>query len=255
MSGMLRLAVGGATGRLGRRIVALAATDPELSLVSALTHEESAYVGCDAGVCAGLPSLGLAVTSAPGEPFDVLIDSSTAEGTERWLDVCLERSSALVIASTGHSPGQLDALHRAARSIPILKAANLGLGANLLCEIASELAQRLGPAFDVEIVETHHRAKKDRPSGTALSIADALVSAERVRPSIHSLRIGTVVGEHAVHFASPDEEIVIQHRALSRDVFARGALRAARWIAGRPPGLYAMRDLLGVGQALSPCAG
>jgi 4-hydroxy-tetrahydrodipicolinate reductase len=240
-----RLAVAGATGRLGRRIVALAASERVFCLSSALTGEGSPLVGRDAGECAGLAPLGLPVESTPSAPFDVLIDASVPAALARWLELCVERRAALVIAATGHSTGARAAIEAASRSIPILQAANLGLGANLLRRLAAELGRALGPAFDVEVAETHHREKRDRPSGTALELSRALEEVRGASPPIQSSRLGAVVGEHSVRFVSAEEELVVLHRAFSRDAFARGALRAASWLVLRSPGLYRVDDLLG----------
>ncbi len=238
------MAVAGATGRLGRRIIALGASDAEIVLVAALTREGHAFVGRDAGECAGIPPLGVAIEASPRAAFDVLVDASTPAGTERWLETCSERHVPIVIATTGHDARELAEIERCSRTIPVLKASNLGVGANLLRRMARDLARTLGAGFGVEIVEAHHRGKRDRPSGTSIDLARAVEGADRPRPPIHSLRIGAVVGEHSVHFASDEEELVLSHRALSRDAFARGALRAAKWLTVRGPGLYDMDALL-----------
>jgi 4-hydroxy-tetrahydrodipicolinate reductase len=244
MSAVLRVALAGATGRLGRRIVALSASDPEVALVAALTREGHPLVGRDAGEYSGVAALGIYMEATPRAAFDVLIDASTPAGTRRWLEICVERQLPIVVATTGHDAAGRAAIEEASQAIPVLKASNLALGAILLRLLASDLVRRLGKGFDVEIVEAHHREKRDRPSGTALDLARALEEAGGTRPPIASLRLGGLVGEHTVHFASGEEELVLSHRALSRDAFARGALRGAKWLAARDRGLYDLDALV-----------
>ncbi len=261
----VRMAVAGAGGRMGRRIIALAGEDGGVQVVAALERAGHACLGRDAGELAGVGPLNLAVSELPAAAFDVLVDFTSPEGTQGHLALCREHGSAIVIGTTGHGEAQLSAIASAAKAIPVLKAANMSVGVNVVLRLAELLAGRLDAGFDVEIVEAHHRFKEDAPSGTALALCEAVQrgraasgAAPRVvqgrsgragpRPAgeigMHSLRIGDTVGEHVVHFGSLGETISIAHSAHSRDTFAAGALKAARWISGRPAGLYDMQQVL-----------
>lgn len=263
---MIRLAIHGAAGRMGRRLVALASENPELRVTAAIDRSEP---GTDAGVLAGIGSIGVVVEpdwSASAKP-EVVIDFSTPAGTRALLPRCVERGVAVVIGTTGLSEADQRLIDEAAGRVAVLQAPNMSLGVNLLFALAGEVARRLGDDYDIEIVEAHHRMKKDAPSGTALGIARSICEATgkdmgrtlvhgregedvpRARGTIgmHAVRLGDVVGDHTVHFASSGERLELTHRATTRDVFVRGALRAAGWLAGKPSGRYAMRDVLGLG--------
>ena len=195
----------------------------------------------------------------------VVIDFTSADASAEHARICAERRVPLVIGSTGLSSTHRAELERAATKIPIVAAPNMSVGVNVVVKVAADLARKLGEGFDVEIVEAHHRMKKDAPSGTALRLAEEIAhatdrSTADVRASregqigerspreigVQSIRGGDVVGEHTVFFLGDGERVELTHRATSRDQFARGALRAARWIAGRVPGLYGMDDVLGI---------
>jgi 4-hydroxy-tetrahydrodipicolinate reductase len=258
------IAVAGAAGRMGRRIIALASADPELACVAALESSDSLFLGRDIGELAGMGHTGLAVTMSPSSPFDVLIDFSTPTGTLHWLRMCEQTGTPIVIGVTGHDAGAQKAIVGASKKTAVLKAANMSLGVNILLRMVRDLAARLGPDFDIEIVEAHHRHKADAPSGTAIALKDAIVDGRaeqkidspvalgrrglgaRVAGEIgmHSLRLGATAGEHTVHFASAGETITVGHTAVSRDTFAAGALRAARWLRGKPAGFYDMQNVL-----------
>lgn len=196
------------------------------------------------------------------EPVDVIIDFSHPSGTEKALRYAVERQLPIVMATTGLEPADLDLLREAAKQTAVLRSANMSLGVNLLMELAQKAAKALYRDWDIEIVEKHHNQKLDAPSGTALAIADAMnevisdvdmayvngrhgKSEKRTRQEIgiHAVRGGTIPGEHTVIFAGRDEVIELQHTALSRSIFAEGALSAALFLAGKTPGLYSMRDL------------
>jgi 4-hydroxy-tetrahydrodipicolinate reductase len=197
---------------------------------------------------------------------DVVIDVSHAAATAQISAACVNDQKPLVVGTTGHSASQTDAIHDAAKTIAILLAPNFSIGVNALIRLAREAAQLLGETFDIEIVESHHRMKKDAPSGTAKQLAETLCDVRGwdhedavvhgrlgnvgERPArqigVHAVRGGDVIGEHTVIFAGNGERLELTHRASSRDTFATGALRAARWIAGRSAGLYTMQDVLGV---------
>jgi 4-hydroxy-tetrahydrodipicolinate reductase len=194
---------------------------------------------------------------------DVAVDFSHADAIEEICRGALIHERPLVIGTTGHSGGQQEIIEEAAQSLPIVLASNFSVGVNTLFSITRQTAHLLGAEFDLEIIEMHHRLKKDAPSGTAKTLAQILQHArktERFRYGregdtgerdsteigIHSIRGGDVVGEHTVVFAGPGERMELTHRASSRDTFAKGALRAARWIVGKPAGLYSMQDVLGL---------
>lgn len=262
---MVRIAIAGAAGRMGGRILSLAWPDPQFEVAATLDATGHAATGEDAGERAGLGRIGLPIQDRTATEFDVLIDFSSPEGTLHWLDYCLTARRAIVIGTTGHSPEQLAAIEAAAGSIPVLKAANMSLGINVLLKVVAQVAAALGEAYDIEIVEAHHRFKADAPSGTALALRDSILSATGrdagdviygrqgqtgARPArqvgIHALRIGDVVGEHEVQFGTLGETVTLKHSAHTRDTFASGALRAAVWVVDKPPGRYDMHDVLGI---------
>lgn len=263
---MIRLAMAGAAGRMGRRIIALAHGDERFEVTGALEQSGHPDLGRDAGELAGVAGNGLTLTDRPKADFDVLIEFSTPAGTLHWLHQCLADVRPIVIGTTGHTPEQLAKIQEAATKIPVLKAANMSVGVNLLFKLAGQVAAALGDDYDIEIVETHHRFKADAPSGTALTLRDKIVratgrdaerdvvygrrgdSGERPRQQIgmHALRVGDTVGEHEIHFGTLGETIVLRHAAHTRDTFASGALRAAAWIIGKPAGQYDMHDVLGM---------
>ncbi len=263
---MTSIAIAGAGGRMGRRIAALAAADSSFRVTAALEAPGSPLLGRDVGELAGAGPLGVPVTDRAQARFDVLIDFSLPAGTQHWLEHCVAAGSPAVIGTTGHNAAQLAAIERAATSIPLLKSTNMSVGVNLLFALVEQAAAVLGDGWDAEIVETHHRFKKDAPSGTAMSLLDCVMRATGRDPQkdvvhgrhgetgerpprqvgMHALRVGDTVGEHEVHFGTLGETIVLRHSAHNRDIFAAGALRAAAWLKGRPPGLYDMRHVLGM---------
>ncbi|NLX22131.1 MAG: 4-hydroxy-tetrahydrodipicolinate reductase [Phycisphaerae bacterium] len=263
---MIRLAVAGAAGRMGLRIIALAGADDRFEVVTALEKTGHPAIGRDAGELAGLGRQGLPVQDRSETEFDVLIDFSLPAGTQHWLDYCLTCRRPMVIGTTGHSPEQNAVIEQATDSIAILKASNMSVGMNLLFKLVGQMAATLGEDYDIEIVEAHHRFKADAPSGTAVSLRDAILQATGreaeqdviygrhgqtgQRPprqiGMHALRLGDTVGEHAVLFGSLGETLTISHSAHTRDTFAKGALRAAAWLAGKPAGRYDMQDVLAI---------
>lgn len=259
--------IAGAGGRMGRRIIAVASQDPRFRLVGALEAGYSELLGRDAGELAGIGALNVPVTHAPPASFDVLIDFSSPDGTHRAMGYCWEAERPIVIGTTGHDEEAQRKIRACTSNLAVLKAANMSVGVNLLLRLVREASQRLDASYDVEIVETHHRHKVDAPSGTALAlrqaveegrVAGGIPSGETIhgrsgitgprsagQVGIHALRQGEVVGRHVVSFGSPGETISIEHTAHSRDTFAAGALFAAAWIIGKPPGFYSMSDVLG----------
>ncbi len=271
----LRIAIAGAGGRMGRRLIALAAVDDGLECVAALEDASSSAMGRDAGELAGLGATSLVVADRVDVPFDVLVEFSLPAGTMHWLEVCLARGLPMVTGTTGHTESQLEQIRAAAKTIPILKAPNMSVGVNVLLRLAEMLGGILDESYDMEIAETHHRFKVDAPSGTAIALRDAVANGRSSggatdgqppraaaepqvvygrhgetgqRPAgqigMHSLRLGDTVGEHTVSFGTVGETVTIGHSAHSRDTFASGALRAAKWLAGRPAGSYDMQDVL-----------
>jgi len=251
---------------MGGRILALAWPDSQFEIAATLEKTGHPATGEDAGEKAGLGRIGLPIQDRTETEFDVLIDFTTPEGTLHWLDYCLAFRRGIVIGTTGHTPAQVSRIEEAARSIPVLKAANMSLGINVLLKVVARMAAALGDEYDIEIVEAHHRFKADAPSGTALALRDSIVEvtgrdAERdvvygrqgqtgKRPprqiGVHALRLGDVVGEHEIQFGSLGETVTIKHSAHTRDTFASGALRAAAWLTGKPAGRYHMGDVLGL---------
>lgn len=263
---MIGVAITGAAGKMGLRVVALAQDLKDVEVEAALEMTGHPAIGRDIGELAGLGKTGLPLQDRTDTEFDVLIDFSRPAGTMHWLDYCLVKKRAIVIGTTGHTPEQNNAIEEAAKTIPVLKASNMSVGMNLLFKLVGQVASILGDDYDIEIVESHHRFKADAPSGTALSLRDSIVKATgrdadkdviygrkgdtgRRPPrqiGMHALRVGDTVGEHEVHFGTLGETVRISHSAHTRDTFARGALRAAVWLAGKPAGRYDMMDVLGL---------
>jgi len=259
-----RIAIHGAAGRMGQRLVALAAADEELSLVATLEADGHPRLGEDAGLVAGAGLLGVPLSTNLETQADAVIDFSLPEAAERIIALCRERQIPLVMATTGLNETQTQELRAAAERIPLLWAPNMSLAVNL----AMKLAETTGRALrdkdaDVEILERHHRFKEDSPSGTALKfgriIADVMGQRKHrhgregrpgKRPhheiGYHAIRVGDNPGEHTIVFAMLGEVIEISVRATNRDCYALGALAAAKFLAGKPPGLYGMNDVLGL---------
>lgn len=263
----IKIAVAGAGGKMGRRILTLAQADPEFQIAGALEREGADLLGSDVGSLIGRDPLGVKVTPDLEEalrPSQVLIDFTHPSASERHLKAALKLGKNLVLGTTGLSEKIRSSLRQASRRIAILQSPNMSTGVNFLFELAARAAEVLGEAYDIEITEVHHRMKKDAPSGTALELARLIAEVKGWDPkkaflygrhaetgerkkgtlAIHSLRGGDVVGEHTVLFLGDGEIVELAHRATSRDAFARGALRAAKFIAGRRRGLYNMRDAI-----------
>lgn len=262
---MTTLAITGVAGRMGGRLVALAQQDKELKVVGAVERAGAPQIGRDAGEVAGVGAIGLAVTSELKDEPEALIDFTAPAGMRHWLKVCRERGIAMVIGTTGLQPSDHALIDEAAKDVAVLQAPNMSLGVNLLFRIAGEVAKVLGDDYDIEIVEGHHRFKKDAPSGTAMGLAEAILRAtgkskdalaydrhgddvvrKRGEIGMHALRIGDEVGKHTAYFAALGERLELTHVATNRDTFAHGALRAAKWLAGRKAGRYGMADVLGL---------
>jgi 4-hydroxy-tetrahydrodipicolinate reductase len=266
---MIKVAVTGAAGRMGQRIIALTQETVGMTIAAALERPLHRAVGEDAGVIAGCGRLDVAIGDSLERAMqvsDVLIDFTFPEVTMENAAACARLGKRMVIGSTGFTPEQRAALSEFARAIPVVCAPNMSIGVNVCFKVLKELAASLGDAFDVEIVELHHNKKKDAPSGTAVRMGEVVATAlgrdyqqvanchregftgERTREEIgmQTVRGGDIVGEHTVYFIGMGERIELTHRAMSRDMFARGAVRAAAWLAGQKPGLYDMQDVLGL---------
>src|SRR5438105_5616350 len=219
----------------------------------------------DAGEVAGVGNIGVTITPDLAATPQVLVDFTSPPSMRHWLKTCRDRGIAMVIGTTGLQPADHATIDQAALHIPVLQAPNMSLGVNLLFKIVADVAKRLGDDYDIEIVEGHHRFKKDAPSGTAMGLAEAILKAtgksrdslaydrhggdvERKRGEIgmHALRIGDEVGRHTAYFAALGERLELTHVATNRDTFVHGALKAAEWLAHQKPGRYTIADMLGL---------
>jgi len=226
MKSPVRVTLIGARGRMGQTIVDLARNDPKIEIVAQ----------CD---------LGDAIEPAI-KNCDVAIDFSNSSAIDEISRAALQYRKALVIGTTGHSREQRELIEKMAKSLPIVFASNFSVGVNALFALTRRAAEILGSEFAPQIVETHHKMKKDAPSGTAKTLAEILKEALKTEIPIESIREGEVVGEHTVSFVGPGERLELTHRAGSREIFARGALRAAEWVVGKPARLYSMQEVLGI---------
>ncbi len=263
----LRLVVHGAAGRMGQRVVACAAADaPPWRLVAAVERAGHPRAGADAGTLAGIGPAGVAIAAAWDVPADGVIDFSLPEAVGGIVAACVARKVPLVVATTGLEDGERRAIAEAAQSIAILQSPSMSLAVNIAMDLvgrAGSLLARVGGRTDVEIVECHHRHKEDSPSGTALKfgaiVRERMGQAREVhgrsgrpgaRPAdeigYHAVRAGDNPGEHTILFGMEGESFSVNVRATNRDCYARGALAAARFLAGRPAGLYSMQDVLGI---------
>lgn len=268
VDGPLRIAVAGASGRMGRMLAEAVSADPTLRLSGALDTPGHPQLGQDALGFLGRTS-GVAISDDVGATLsgaDVLIDFTRPEGTLHHLEACRAQGVKLVIGTTGFTPAQREAIERAAADTAIVMAPNMSVGVNVVLELLEQAARALAQGYDIEIIEAHHRHKVDAPSGTALAmgerVAQALgrslaecavygregVTGERDPSTIgfSTIRGGDIVGDHTVLFAGIGERIEITHKSSSRATYAQGSLRAARFLASRRTGLYDMRDVLGL---------
>jgi 4-hydroxy-tetrahydrodipicolinate reductase len=266
----MRIGIAGCAGRMGRMLAREIAATAGCTLAGGSARPGASVIGTDLGSLAGLEPLGVAVLDDAATLFagvDAVLDFTTPEATERHATLAATAGAIHVVGTTGLGPSAREALDQAARRVPVVVAPNMSVGVNLLMALVEQVARTLGPDFDIEIVEMHHRHKVDAPSGTALGLAEAAATGRGVRLTevverardgltgprrrgaigLAALRGGDVVGDHAVLFAGEGERIELTHRASSREIYAKGAVRAARWAEGRPPGLYTMRDVLGLG--------
>ena len=265
----LRVVVPGAAGKMGRMILKVIADSPTTELVAAIERPGSPLIGQDAGIVAGLTALSVKIQAELDDALaqaDVIIDFTAPAATAWTVSRAAEHGVAMVIGTTGLGEAEKRAVWHAAEKIPIVLSANMSLGVNVLFGLIAQAAKALGDDYDVEIVELHHRQKRDAPSGTALAMAATLAEAlgrdlsssarygregqvgarSRDEIGILALRGGDIVGEHTAYFCGLGERLEVTHRASSRETFARGAVRAAEWLRDRDPGLYDMQDVLGL---------
>jgi len=270
MSAALRIGITGCRGRMGRMLVEAVIDSDAAELAGGTARQGDSAVGRDLGELNGRGRLDAPVVADPLELFarcDAVIDFTAPELTVKHAELAAQSHVALIVGTTGLSDAQQEAVQRAARHTQVVQAPNMSLGVNLLLGLVQQVAQALDPSFDIEIVEMHHRHKKDAPSGTALALGRAAAEGRGVvldqvadrgrdgqtgaRQDGHigfaALRGGDVAGEHTVIFAGAGERIELTHKATSRTVFAQGAVKAAVWAQQQDPGLYAMQDVLGLG--------
>jgi 4-hydroxy-tetrahydrodipicolinate reductase len=267
-NGAVKVGVVGCAGRMGQMLLKMLINAPGIVVVGGTERRGSAALGQDLGALAGAEPLGISVSDDPSLLFDsadVVVDFTNPTATISHAQMAAKTGCALVIGTTGFDSDQLSALYRVAQRAPVVLAANMSLGVNLLQQVVEEVARILDADWDIEIIEMHHKHKVDAPSGTAMALGEAAARgrgqqlrriARRARdgqvgPRVKGeigfavLRGGDVVGDHTVIFAAEGERVEITHRASSREIFARGALKSVLWAAGKKPGLYSMRDVLG----------
>ena len=260
---MINVCISGALGKMGRRLIALAAETRDMKVVGALEAAGTAGTGEAASVFVPEAPEGVVLETAYKGGADVIIDFSFHAASAVLAPVAASFGTPIVIGTTGITRTEMKEIDAAAKKIPVLTAPNMSVGANVMFDIAARMAKALGVDFDIEIIEAHHRFKKDAPSGTALEAARRMAEARGQDEkafvygrqgetgaraageiAIHAVRAGDIVGDHTILFSCLGERIELKHQAHTRDAFARGALRAARWLVGKKPGKYAMKDVL-----------
>ena len=269
MTNKLGIIVTGANGRMGKTIIGLVSEDEQAQLVGATEYDGSPVIGEDAGINAGVPSQDVAIVAeldgALQKGKGVIIDFSSLEGTLENLKIAVSHQVPIVIGTTGFNDTQKKEIEQASQKIPVILSPNMSVGVNVMFKLVADAAKILGDAYDIEVLEIHHKHKKDAPSGTAMKIAEVLCEATDRNASkdlnyhregetgerdpkdigMQTLRGGDVVGEHTVFYCGQGERIEIKHTATSRATFAAGSIRAAKWLNGKEAGIYNMRDVLG----------
>jgi 4-hydroxy-tetrahydrodipicolinate reductase len=235
---MIKLGVAGVCGKMGRRIFELAHYDKAFEITLALERRGIPEIGKELGK--------IKISSSPDGLFlvDVFVDFTSPEASEINLDYVARYKKALVLGTTGLNDSQIKKVEEVSKFVPVVFSPNMSIGVNVLFGILPEIAKRLGPDYNIEIVEAHHRAKKDAPSGTAKRMAQVITEVTKKEIPVHSIRLGDIIGDHTVIFCGNSERIEIKHQAHTRDLFALGAIKAAKWIADKPAGLYSMQDVL-----------
>jgi 4-hydroxy-tetrahydrodipicolinate reductase len=267
-NGAIRVGIAGCAGRMGQMLLKLLISAPGVLVVGGTERKGSHVLGRDLGALAGGEPLGIIISDNPEPLFeqsDVVVDFSSPAATAQHATIAAKTGTAHVIGTTGLDNDQMGAISRAAQRVPIVLASNMSLGINLIEQVVEEISRILDTDWDIEVVEMHHRHKVDAPSGTALSLGDAAARGRgvqlrrvskrgrdgqvgpRVRGEIgfSAIRGGDVVGDHTVIFAADGERIEVTHKASSREIFGRGAVKAVLWAAGKRAGLYSMKDVLG----------
>ncbi len=235
---MIKLGIAGVCGKMGRRIFELACNDKDFEITLALEKKGTPLIGKELG------KLKISSTADGLFLIDVFVDFTTPEATQGNLDYVARYKKALVLGTTGLNDTQLKKIEEVSRAVPVVFSPNMSVGVNVLFAILPEIAKRLGPDYSIEIVEAHHKTKKDAPSGTAKKFGQVLADTTGKEIPIHAVRLGDIVGDHTIIFCGNSERIEIKHQAHSRDLFALGALKAAKWVVGKSAGLYSMQDVL-----------
>jgi 4-hydroxy-tetrahydrodipicolinate reductase len=266
---MIKIAVCGAAGRMGQRIINSIVEADGVELSGALERPGHPAIGQDAALLAGCGKQGILISDNLNNVVaasNVLIDFTSPKVSLKNLEVCALKKKAIVIGSTGFTPEERALATELARDIPVVLAPNMSVGVNVCFKILKDIAKTLGDDFDVEVVELHHKLKKDAPSGTAVRMGEVVAEAlgrdynqvarccregiigERTKEEIgmQTVRGGDIIGEHTVYFIGMGERIELTHRAMTRDMFSRGSVRAAKWVVSQKPGLYDMQDVLGL---------
>jgi 4-hydroxy-tetrahydrodipicolinate reductase len=261
-----KLIVCGAAGRMGKRIISLAIEADEFDVIAAIESQDHPDIGKDAGIVAGMQPINIELGSTYPDSSDVVIDFSQPAAADKTIDYCTESGAALVLGTTGLSDEQREKIKTASEKIPVIYGTNMSVGMNVLFSLVGKVASMLGDDYDIEIIEQHHRFKKDAPSGSALTLAENICTAtgrdfpgslvhgrsgkdalrEKSTVGMHSIRAGDITGVHSIIFGTLGEKLTLNHTAHSRDTFALGALRAAKWLIGKNPALYSMADVLGI---------
>lgn len=236
---MIKLGIAGVCGKMGRRIYELASYDKDFEIALALEKKGTPQIGRELGK--------IKISSSADGMFliDVFVDFTIPEASEANLDYAAKYKKALVLGTTGLSDAQIKKVEEVSKVIPVVFSPNMAIGVNVLFQVLPEIAKKLGPDYSIEIVEAHHKSKKDAPSGTAKKFGQILADTTKKEIPIHAIRLGDIVGDHTIVFCGNSERIEIRHQAHTRDLFALGALKATKWVMGKPAGLYSMQDVLG----------
>ena len=235
---MIKLGIAGVCGKMGRRIFELASSDKDFDITLALEKKGTPMIGKELGkirVSSSLDGLFL---------VDVFVDFTSIEALDQNLDYVARYKKAVVLGTTGLDDAQIKKVEEVSHVVPVVFSPNMSVGVNVLFAMLPEIAKKLGSDYGIEIVEAHHRSKKDAPSGTAKKLSEVISQATGKDITTHSVRLGDIVGDHTVIFCGNSERIEIKHQAHSRDLFVIGALRAAKWVFNKPAGLYSMQDVL-----------
>ncbi len=261
-----KLIIIGAAGRMGKRIIAQSKDAGKLALIAAVETKDHPEISKDAGLIAGIGAIDISIESSYPSESDVVIDFSQPQAANATVDYCIEKKAALVMGTTGLDESQTAKLKKASEKIPVIYGTNMSVGMNVLFSLVGKVAGMLGDDYDIEIIEQHHRFKKDSPSGSALTLAENIAGAtgrdfpdclvygrqgkdtlrQKKDIGMHSVRAGDITGIHSIIFSTLGESVTLNHTAHNRDGFAKGALRAANWLVGKAPGWYSMKDCLGI---------